>query len=253
MTDHLQRHARRFVVGYLLLSLVFAAAVLGLWWLAQKGIAHLPESADADTPAFGVPCIVLDPGHGGEDGGAVGVSGLLEKNVNLRLAGLLSEQLKMAGIPVIMTRADDRMLYDPAADYHGRKKMLDLRARLDIVRDTPDAVLVSIHQNFFGQAQYSGFQVYYSPHASGSQRLAELLQDAAKRWLQPGNNRLVKAADSSIYLLHRCERPAVLVECGFLSNPEECARLADDLYLRELSTVLFAAICEYLSAERGGA
>ena len=253
MTEQHPRRAWRFVGGYLLLSCLFAAAVLVLCWCAQRWIGILPEAADADTPVQEKPCIILDAGHGGEDGGAVGVTGLLEKNVNLRLAELLCGQLKLAGIPTVMTRTEDRMLYDPTADYRGRKKMLDLRARLDIVKETPGAVLVSIHQNFFGQSQYSGLQVYYSPHAPDSLRLAELVQGAAQRWLQPRNSRSVKAADSSIYLLHRCESPAILVECGFLSNPEECARLADDTYLRELSTMLFAAICEYLSAESSGA
>lgn len=243
------RTAVRFVCFYLLLSFLFAALTLGLWWGARIWIGQLPTgAADADSSAgASLPCIVLDPGHGGEDGGTVGVNGLLEKTVNLRLAQLLYDQLTLAGLPVIMTRTDDRMLYDPNADYRGHKKMLDLRARLDIVRDTPDAVLLSIHQNAFSQAKYSGLQVYYSPNHPDSARLAELVQSAARRWLQPDNNRKTKAAGSSIYLLARSERPAVLVECGFLSNPDECALLGDDAYLRQLSTVLFAAVCEYLA------
>ncbi len=247
--------AWRFVWGYLLLSMLFAAAVLLLCWGGQRWMEQLPESAadaDSDTPAPAVPCIILDPGHGGEDGGTVGVNGLLEKAVNLQLAELLHEQLVLAGIPVIMTRTEDRMLYDPNADYQGRKKMLDLRARLDIVRDTPDAVLLSIHQNAFSQPQYSGLQVYYSPNHPDSAHLAELVQQASRRWLQPDNAREIKAADSSIYLLHRSERPAVLVECGFLSNPEECARLSDNEYLGQLSTMIFCAVCEYLQGNPAG-
>lgn len=250
------RSAGRFVWFYLLLSMLFAAATLALWWGAQYWIGQLPAgaaNADSDSAPIELPCIILDPGHGGEDGGTVGVDGLLEKNVNLHLAQLLYDQLTLAGVPVIMTRTDDRMLYDPAADYRGHKKMLDLRARLDIVRDTPDSVLLSIHQNAFGQAKYSGLQVYYSPHHPDSARLAELVQSAARQHLQPDNTRKTKPADSSIYLLDRSERPAVLVECGFLSNPEECAKLGDDAYLGQLSTVLFTAVCEYLADSGAGA
>lgn len=250
------RTAGRFVWFYLLLSLLFAAATLALWWGAQHWIGRLSTGtadADSDTDTVQLPCIILDPGHGGEDGGAVGVDGLLEKTVNLQLAKLLYDQLTLAGIPVIMTRTDDRLLYDPTADYRGHKKMLDLRARLDIVRDTPDAVLLSIHQNAFSQAKYSGLQVYYSPHHPDSARLADLLQSSTRQWLQSDNTRKTKPADSSIYLLDRSDRPAVLVECGFLSNPDECAKLGDAAYLGQLSTVLFVAVCEYLAEADAGA
>lgn len=249
------RSAGRFVWFYLLLSVLFAAATLVLWLGAQFWIDRLPAgTADADSAAepAELPCIILDPGHGGEDGGAVGVDGLLEKTVNLQIARLLYDQLTLAGIPTIMTRTDDRLLYDPTADYRGHKKMLDLRARLDILRDTPDAVLLSIHQNAFSQSRYSGLQVYYSPHHPDSARLAELVQNSARQWLQPDNTRKTKPADSNIYLLNRSERPAVLVECGFLSNPAECAKLGDPDYLGQLSTVLFAAVCEYLTASGTG-
>ena len=209
-------------------------------------------SAAEMEDSLGTVCIVIDAGHGGEDGGAVGVDGLLEKTVNLQIAEMLRDQLTVAGIENVMTREDDRLLYDRTVDYRGRKKMLDLRARLNIVEDTPEAVLVSIHLNAFSEAEYSGLQVYYSPHHEGSLRLAELIQDAARTQLQPENTRKIKAADSGIYLLNRSTRPAVLVECGFLSNPDECAKLGDTGYIGELSTVLFGAICDYLSESGDG-
>lgn len=140
MHDKARRGAIRFTAGYVLLSLGFAAATLILLAVALFGIARLPKqadgTADADSGAVGEPklCIVIDAGHGGEDGGAVGVDGLLEKTVNLKIAGMFYDQLMLAGIPAVMTRTDDRMLYDPASDYRGRKKMLDLRARLDVVK-----------------------------------------------------------------------------------------------------------------------
>ncbi len=242
--------AGRFTVGYILLSLAFALATLLLWAIALYGVGTLPtQTTDADSDGYVQEevCIVIDAGHGGEDGGAVGVDGLAEKTVNLQIARMLHEQLTVAGIPSVMTRSDDRLLYDPNADYHGRKKMLDLRARLDILEQTPDSVFVSIHLNAFPEPQYSGLQVYYSPNHTDSIRLAERIQRLTQNQLQPENKRKIKAADSGIYLLNRSMRPAVLVECGFLSNPEECAKLRDQSYIGELSTLLFGAICDYLS------
>lgn len=259
MRDNARRGAMRFTVGYVLLSLAFAAATLLLLAAALFGIARLPEkaggAADADSGAVDEMrlCFVIDAGHGGEDGGAVGVDGLLEKTVNLKIAQMLYDQLTLAGIPAIMTRTDDRMLYDPASDYRGHKKMLDLRARLDAVKQTPGAVLVSIHLNSFPQQQYSGLQVYYSLNHPDSAVLAELVQTAARQFLQPENDRKTKAAGSNIYLLNRSERPAVLIECGFLSNPGECAKLHEESYLGELSTMIFTAVCDYLGQATAGA
>ncbi len=250
MKKHTSCSAWRFVVGYILLSAAFAIAALLLWFAALYGsekISSAVSAADYNGEALGEICIVIDAGHGGEDGGAVGVDGLLEKTVNLQIAEMLRDQLTVAGIQNVMTRSDDRLLYDRSVDYRGRKKMLDLRARLDIVENTPGSVLVSIHLNAFSESKYSGLQVYYSPHHEGSRHLAELIQTAARCHLQPENTRKIKAADSGIYLLNRSERPAVLIECGFLSNPDECTKLGDPAYLGELSTVLFGAICDYLS------
>lgn len=244
MTD--TRRALVSVALYLALSLLAAAATLGLCFLAVLGIERLPAiPADAEQAAH-APILVIDAGHGGEDGGASGANGLCEKDVNLRIAEALRDQLTLAGIKVVMTRTDDRLLYDPTVDYHGRKKMLDLRARLDIMRETPNAVFVSIHQNAFPQTQYHGLQVYCSPNTAESARLGELIRTHALA-LDPENHRKCKTADSAIYLLHRAECPAVLVECGFLSNPDECARLGDTAYLGELATAMLCAIGEYLA------
>ena len=108
--------------------------------------------------------------------------------------------------------------------------------------------MVSIHMNSFSQAKYRGLQVYYSPNHEDSAVLAQTVQNTVRTHLQPDNQRKIKSADTGIYLLARCDRPSVLIECGFLSNPEECALLGKDEYLGELSTVLFAAVCDYLSA-----
>lgn len=236
----------KFTVGYLIFTVFFVVCTLILLYCAGAAQDSAAEK-EADADSVIMPCIVLDAGHGGEDGGAVGVDGLLEKTVNLKVAEAMKDMFKLAGISVVMTRTEDVMLNDPDAAIGGKKKMTDLRSRLKIAQNTPEGVLVSIHMNSFSQAKYRGLQVYYSPNHADSAVLAQTVQDAARTHLQPDNQRKIKPADSSIYLLAHCDRPAVLIECGFLSNPEECALLGKAEYLGELSTVIFAAICDYLN------
>ncbi|MBE6575971.1 MAG: hypothetical protein E7654_06860 [Ruminococcaceae bacterium] len=236
----------RFTLGYLLFAGIFVLCTLILLHLAQYGEKDTAGGA-ADADSMFMPCIVLDAGHGGEDGGTVGVDGLLEKTVNLKVAEALENMLKLSGIPVVMTRTEDKMLSDPDAAVGGKRKMTDLRSRLKIAQNTPEGILVSIHMNSFSQAQYRGLQVYYSPNHRESAILAQTVQDGVRTYLQPDNHRKIKPADSSIYLLAHCDRPAVLIECGFLSNPEECALLGNEEYLGELSMVIFAAVCDYLT------
>lgn len=258
MKDNSLAAPGRFTLEYILLSFVFGAMTLLLLWLSVTVLARMPgETTEADIGAVedrgDAPiCLVLDAGHGGEDGGAVGISGLLEKNVNLQLVMNLRDLFALADIPVVLTRSDDRLLYDPTSDYRGHKKMQDLRNRLELVKQTPGSVLLSIHLNSFSQSKYSGLQVYYAKRHPDSARLAEHIQTLTRAALQPDNDRKTKPAGSNIYLLDRTDRPAVLIECGFLSNPGECAKLADPVYLNELSTVIFAAVCDYLADGVGG-
>ncbi|MBR2431439.1 MAG: N-acetylmuramoyl-L-alanine amidase [Clostridia bacterium] len=191
--------------------------------------------------------VVIDAGHGGEDGGASSVSGALEKDLNLDIAFLLADMLRANGINVVMTRTEDILLYDPTSDYHGRKKVLDLAARLKIAKETPNSVFVSIHMNSFPQTQYSGLQVYYSKNDKNSKTVADLIQSNVKAYLQPSNTRKTKGATSAIFLLDRLETPAVLIECGFLSNYEEARRLSNAEYRKKLAFVIFCSLCDYIS------
>ena len=203
----------------------------------------LPVSSSESIPVT----VVLDPGHGGEDGGACTYGGLAEKELNLLIAKEVYQMLSAVGIRAVMTRTEDVLLYDPNADHEGRKKSMDLAARLKIARETPNAILVSIHMNAFPESKYGGLQVYYSTEAEGSRILAETVQGDNKTYLSPDNERLVKAAGKNIYLLDRFEGTGILVECGFLSNPEDRERLNSPEYRHRLSALLFCSILKYLS------
>lgn len=190
--------------------------------------------------------IVLDAGHGGEDGGAEG-NGLIEKDLNLditlRVASLLREQ----NVNVVLTRDSDVLLYDKNSDYEGKKKYQDVRKRLEIANSCENPVLVSIHMNSFSQSKYSGLQVWYSKNDSRSKALANFIQYNVKSALQPSNKRTIKQATSSIFLLHNATFPAVLIECGFLSNPDEARALGDAKYRQQLANVIFKSIMDYIS------
>lgn len=228
---------------FLLFLLIFSL----LACLFSKLQARLDPSAQTtqNDTAYKRFTVVIDAGHGGEDGGAVSASGIAEKDINLAIAKKLECLLEMNGINVVMTRETDVLLYDRNTNYKGRKKALDLAARRRIGEETENSVFVSIHLNSYPQAQYRGLQVWYSPNNEQSRILAECIQSTVREALQPENDRSVKQATSSIYLLHHLTSPAVLVECGFLSNPEEAALLASDDYQNELAFLLFTAILNH--------
>ncbi|MBQ8577639.1 MAG: N-acetylmuramoyl-L-alanine amidase [Clostridia bacterium] len=190
------------------------------------------------------PLVILDAGHGGEDGGAVSADGVSEKTLNLSIVLTLGDMLEAAGVPVVYTRTEDNGLYDGASP--GHRKMTDLKNRLAVRQKYPEAVFLSVHMNTFSAAQYHGMQVFYSKNDERSKLLADLIRETNRTYLQPDNERVCKAADSSIYLLDRSGGCAVLTECGFLSNPEEAASLSDPAYREKVAGVLCASVLQYL-------
>ena len=248
-----KRYANRYIAFFVLFCILFSALTAFFIWCGATFVRHRGTSAE-DAAAPSRPIIVIDAGHGGEDGGASGEDGTKEKDLNLLVAQSLADILTAAGYDVRMTRTDDRLLYDlygDLTDYTGHKKTYDLRNRLRFTEEAGADLLLSIHMNKFPQPQYSGLQVYYSPTAPESRTVAEVIRSYTKLYLQPENERETKAATSSIYLLHRIQRPAVMVECGFLSNVEELSRLKDDTYRRQLALVIACAAAESLSGTAG--
>lgn len=203
------------------------------------------DLGDTISPRSSLPTIVIDAGHGGEDGGAIGINGVYEKNINFEISMKLYELLKSSNIPVVLTRSKDVLLYDKNTNYTGRKKALDLAKRLEIAQSYEDPVFISIHQNSFPDSKYYGLQVYYSKNNDASLQLAETIQATSRKHLQSENKRKVKGADKNIFLLHQLSSPAVLIECGFLSNAEECALLSTEEYQLKMATVIYLSVIEY--------
>lgn len=192
--------------------------------------------------------LMIDPGHGGEDGGAVSDSGILEKDLNLTVSEDLAHLCLMFGVPYKMTREDDSLLYDKYGeldDYTGKKKSYDLKNRLKFSRDSGATLLVSVHMNKFSDPNVQGLQVYYSTLSENEKALAESVHCYVTKHIQRGNDRAAKAANSSIYLLNKSEIPAILVEFGFLSNPTECSLLSNYQYSSSIAETVFVPILEY--------
>lgn len=190
--------------------------------------------------------IVIDAGHGGEDCGAIGDGNIYEKNLNFQISMKLGEYLSNNGYEVVYTRTEDKLLYKEDENIKGMRKIYDLKNRVAIANSYENALFISIHMNSYGAASCSGLQVYYSPESDGSRNLASSIQGSVVSTLQPTNKRQIKAG-KDIYILENSVNNAVLIECGFISNPEECKKLLEKEYQKELS---FAIVCGIINYEK---
>ena len=202
-------------------------------------LSHPPAAWPVLGPAAEGPVLVLDAGHGGEDGGAVSLTGVAESGINLAITLRVDQLLGFCGAPPVVLREEDVSLHDQGADTLREKKASDLRNRVQAVEQVGDAVLLSVHQNTFTDKEYHGAQVFYAP-TEGSQALAETMQEALRAALDP-DGRQAKPIPDSVYLMNHVSCPAVLVECGFLSNPEEEALLRSGGYQTKVAAVLAGA------------
>ncbi len=189
--------------------------------------------------------IVLDAGHGGFDPGKVGVNDALEKDINLAIAKLLKQYLELAGFEVSMTRESDDGLY--AAD-DSNKKAADMKARIRRIEEKSPLLAVSIHQNSFTQESSFGAQVFYYKTSKAGAELAQVLQETLRTHIEDGNYREAKANDS-YYMLKKSPCPMVIVECGFLSNREEAAKLVTEEYQKQLAWAICMGIVNYYNAQ----
>lgn len=190
--------------------------------------------------------VVLDAGHGGEDGGASSADGILEKDINLAIALQLEEYLKLHHFDVIMIRDGDYSVGDQSLSTVSERKRSDTKRRLQAIEEAGECIFISIHQNHFSESKYDGAQVFYSGNREESAILAEAIRKNIVGALQPENHRENKKAESNIYLLDRCHVPAVLVECGFISNPAEAAKLNQKAYQKDMAAAIYNGLIDYL-------
>ncbi len=215
------------------------AVLLAIVALAQRSAAVATE---AETVP---PTLIIDAGHGGADGGAVAADGTLESDINLDIALRLEALARFWGLEPVMTRTGPDIDYPADVGSIAAKKVADQHARVGLINNTPGAVLLSIHQNNYPAAAPKGIQVFYG-EKPGSDALAKLTQDNLTAQVCPANRRVASPIDRGVYLMKNVNCTAVLVECGFLSNPDELKNLQSGPYRLKLAAVLLASYLQYI-------
>lgn len=186
----------------------------------------------------------LQSAHGGEDGGTQASDGTIEKDINLSIAEILRDMLIQGGFEVEMIREEDISVGDNSLETVRERKRSDLEKRVEIYNSDENNIVLSIHQNNFSESKYNGTQIFYSDNTE-SQELSEYMRQAVVGLVQPDNERQCKPADDSIFVLRNAKVPAIIIECGFLSNPQELEKLKDYEYQKEIAFAIYMGFAEY--------
>lgn len=222
------------------------AAVTATGFIIAAGKGDVPIFSNSNSKV-----IVLDAGHGDPDGGAVGATGTVESELNLAVAKKIKRRLEKKKFTVIMTREDENGIHSDKVQSIREKKREDMHRRLEIANGSDADLFISIHMNMFQDGKYRGAEALYSDKFENSMLLAELIQ-AELVAIDPENQtRTAKKADGTIFLMKNAELPAVLVECGFISNPEEEALLKTDAYQNKIADAIVGGIEEYYRSIEG--
>lgn len=238
---------RKWTALYLLTLLLLFAGFAAIMWQGRA----VNTSKNLELRQGEGPVLIIDPGHGGFDGGALADDGTVEAQINLAVGLQMEEAARLLGVEAVMTRREDTALDGPDAGTVRQRKASDLKNRVELVESTPNSVLVSIHQNSLPEVRsVCGAQVFYNS-AQGSEQLALAVQDALNRAIndRPKESR---AAGKNIYLLCHTTAPAILVECGFLSNAQETKLLNTPVHQTRLAVTILAAVLGQLSRSAGG-
>lgn len=222
---------------YLPILVLFCFLLAGI--SLSRGVAVFSENAPIERPYT----IVIDAGHGGVDGGATSCTGILESKFNLEISLRLNDLFHLLGRKTMMIRNEDVSVYTEGTTI-AAKKISDLKERVRMIGICENAILVSIHQNHFADARYSGAQTFYAP-TEGSKELAQALQSTFVQNINIGSKRQTKRAES-VYIMQHIRCPGVLIECGFLSNPEEERQLRTSTYQNKLCICIASTVCQYL-------
>ncbi|MBQ3053684.1 MAG: N-acetylmuramoyl-L-alanine amidase [Clostridia bacterium] len=218
-----------------------------LMLIGGVNIASSDESLQTSALPAANKVVILDAGHGGEDGGASGKSGIVEKDINLKVATKLQALLEQSGCTVITSRTEDISLHTPGEEKEGNRKISDLDNRKKISEKYQGDIFVSIHMNTYTDPKYKGAQVFYASDSPESQKLAKCVQGELKSQIDPENTREVKDANNGIYILSGATIPSIVAECGFLSNEQEEKLLSDENYQQKLAFAIYCGIIKYFT------
>lgn len=229
-----------FLVGML------ALCAIGIHVALARSEENRPEVLSTGGRAEDV-IIVLDAGHGGIDGGCSTADGVPEKGINLNILLTLRDMLEVSGYTVAVTRDTDRSIHDKGIEGIANQKSSDMDNRLALLNQYDNAVCISIHQNQFTDARYSGAQMFYAPTNDESESLAQMMQSQFRSLLQPENDREIKECGKELFLCYYCDNPMVMAECGFLSNPDEAALLVTEEYQNKVAFTIYSALQRWLA------
>ena len=224
--------------------MILGAILLVICVIMVASFSDITTLTSREVAIDDLPTIIVDAGHGGEDGGAE-VDGVLEKDINLAISKQVADILRLSGCAVKEVRREDISVYSDDAETLHEKKVSDLKNRVAQFNESADNIVVSIHQNKFDSSKYHGTQLFYSENHSDSMNLAKSIHTAVVMLLQSDNTRELKPAGDDIYILDNAEVPAVIVECGFLSNPDERAKLTDKTYQQEIAYAVAMGVIDY--------
>lgn len=227
---------KRTVPVYAYLIIVAAFLLVALW--GSRTVTVVVENYPIERKH----CFIIDAGHGGVDGGATSCTGKLESAFNLEISIRLNDLMHFLGYHTRMIRTEDISIYTKGESI-AEKKISDLKERVRVCNETEGAILLSIHQNTFSDGRYNGAQVFYSD-SDVSRELAHKVQTLLVNAINPGSNRKPKKA-AGIYLMEHISCPGVLIECGFLSNPEEESKLRTPEYQKQLCCVIVSAAVNF--------
>lgn len=222
-------------------ELIVMALLLAALLTAGK---YLESRVSSDEVKTDKNVVVVDCGHGENDPGKVGVNDVLEKDINLKIGKIVEKKLKKKNFKVVMTRTEDKILADEESN---NKKAQDMKARVALINETKPFLAVSVHQNSYHDADVRGAQVFYSSHSAEGEAAARFMQEALLS-VDSGNTRQAKPNDN-YYLLKRTETPTIIVECGFLSNPQEAALLTDGEYQEKIADAIVEGVEKYLESK----
>ena len=231
------------IVAFRKKRVILFGICMALTGLLTGSFLQLFASRNTFLPMVGK-TVIVDAGHGAPDGGAVAENGTQEKDLNLSVAQLLQQYLEASGVRVIVTRADDNGIYSKEGTIR-QKKQSDLKNREMMMEESDADLFVSIHMNRFPDGSQSGPQVFYSKNHTESKTAASCVQTALNEAVQPQKKRMEKQADANIYLLKQAKIPAILAECGFLSNRKELLNLETESYREKIARAIFVGIVRY--------
>ncbi len=232
------------LIFYIVLTLIITAIII----IMITTYSNPRDNYASALVTFGVP-VIIDAGHGGLDGGAVSAAGLLEAPINLNISKRISAFLSLIGVDNVLLREDENSLdFNPQLSVRENKNA-DLKARLNAAKQLPESDFLSIHLNKYTQPQYSGAQVFFSPNNGKSKLLAEAVQTQMVNILNPQNNRQHKECPDSVFLMKEINAPAITIECGFLSNPEEALLLQSNEYQTKIAIAISAGYIKFLEGK----